>query len=103
MRIWISSALAFAVLALSACSGTRDQPAAADAATPADDTCLASHLQDRIGQTLDVATLQEIEAAVPTHRVRVLKPDTVVTMDNAPERANVKTDDSNVITAITCG
>ncbi|MET1025568.1 MAG: I78 family peptidase inhibitor [Dongiaceae bacterium] len=103
MRIWISSALTCAVLALSACSGTPDQPAASASATPADDTCRASHLQDRIGRTLDVTTLQEIEDAVPTHRVRVLKPDTAVTMDNVPERANVKTDDSNVITSITCG
>lgn len=67
------------------------------------DTCGVTPLQKHIGEPLDVTLQQFFEAAVPSHRVRVLKPDTPATDDMVPERANIKTDDKNIITAITCG
>lgn len=67
------------------------------------DTCGVSPLQKHVGEPLDVTLMQFFEQAVPSHRVRVLKPGTAVTDDHVPERANVQTDDKNIITAITCG
>ncbi|HVJ42437.1 MAG TPA: I78 family peptidase inhibitor [Dongiaceae bacterium] len=88
-------------LLLTACSGkSSDTPPPMPASA---DTCGVGALQTHIGEALDVTLMQFFEAAVPSHRVRVLKPDTVATDDAVPERANIKTDNSNIITAITCG
>lgn len=97
------AALAALALATAACSGGSTQKTSPDAGTTAEDTCGVKDLQDRIGDTLDVQLLQVIENSVPSHRVRVLTPDSVATMEYIPERADVKTDKANVITAITCG
>jgi hypothetical protein len=97
-----AAALSLAVLGLAGCSSgsSSDAPPPMPAGT---DTCGVGPLQKHVGEPLDVTLQQFFEAAVPSHRVRVLKPDTVVTEDMVPERANVKTDNNNIITAITCG
>lgn len=93
--------LALATLLLSACSGkSGETPPPMPAGS---DTCGVSALQTHVGEALDVTLMQLFEATVPSHRVRVLKPGTVATDDAVPERANIKTDDKNIITAITCG
>ncbi|HVJ33430.1 MAG TPA: I78 family peptidase inhibitor [Terriglobia bacterium] len=93
--------LALATLLLTACSGkSGETPPPMPAGS---DTCGVSALQAHVGEALDVTLMQFFEAAVPSHRVRVLKPGTAATDDVVPERANITTDDKNIITAITCG
>jgi hypothetical protein len=107
VRSLVLPILATATLILAGCSsGSEQTPPAADAATDAQagpDTCNAAALKSHIGEMLDVVMLQSFEATVPSHRVRVLAPDTAATMDMVPERANVKTDKKSIILAITCG
>ena len=95
--------LAAAGLAVTACSSGPDQPAPAAQQMSGPDTCGVGQMQDRLGQLLDVQLLQFFEAAVPSHRVLVLKPDTVATTDVVPERATIKTDANSMITSIGCG
>jgi hypothetical protein len=101
MRFSVSSALAFLALTVAACSTTSEQKTTP--MTETEDTCGARRVQDRIGEELDVDLFREIEIAVPKHHVRVIKPDTPVTMDYLPDRTNVKIDKDNVITEISCG
>lgn len=107
VRSLVLPIFATAALALAGCSsGSGQTPPAADATTDAQtgpDTCNAATLRSHIGEMLDVTMLQSFEAAVPSHRVRILAPDTPATMDFVPERANVKTDKKSIILAITCG
>jgi hypothetical protein len=99
MRFWVSSAFICFALAVAGCSSKPEQkPISA-----ADDTCGASKVQDSIGEKLDVDLFREIENAVPQHHVRVIKPDTPVTMDYLPDRTNVKLDKEDIITEISCG
>lgn len=101
-RLFPLVTLAALAVVTSACSsGPGKEPSGAEAA--AEDTCGIRDLQDRVGQTLDVQLLQVFENAVPSHRVRVLTPESAATMDYVPERANIKTDKANVITSISCG
>lgn len=101
-RSLVSLAGAALALSLAACSGSAPTPPpSAEPAGP--DTCGISGLQGHVGELLDVTLLQVFESAVPSHRVLVLKPDTVTTDEVVPERAKVKTDNKSIITAITCG
>jgi|GEM_PF-4394090 len=97
-----AAALSLAILGLAGCSSgsSSDAPPPMPAGS---DTCGVTPLQKHVGEPLDVTLMQFFESAVPSHRVRVLKPDTAMTEDMVPERANVKTDNNNIITAITCG
>ncbi|HVI89524.1 MAG TPA: I78 family peptidase inhibitor [Dongiaceae bacterium] len=97
-----AAALSLTVFGLAGCSSgsSTDAPPPMPAGA---DTCGVTPLQKHIGEPLDVTLMQFFESAVPSHRVRVLKPDTAMTDDMVPERANVKTDNNNIITAITCG
>ena len=88
-------------LGLAACSSGPDQPPAQQMSGP--DTCGVGQLQGHLGELLDVQLLQFFEAAVPSHRVLVMKPDTMATTDNVPERAIIKTDAQSMITSIGCG
>ena len=93
--------LAVAAIGLVACSsGSGDTPPPAPAGP---DTCGMTPLRSHIGEPLDVTLLQTFENVIPSHRVRVLAPDTAATMDMVPERANVKTDAHSIIQDITCG
>ncbi|MFC5413269.1 I78 family peptidase inhibitor [Dongia soli] len=84
---------------MAGCSSTAEQKSI----SAAEDTCGANKVMDRIGEKLDVDLFREIEMAVPHHHVRVIKPDTPVTMDYVPDRTNVKLDKQDVITEISCG
>src|SRR5688572_24598194 len=107
MRALLISAFAFGALA--ACGQTTttttvtEEPVAeAPVATPAtaeeataQDTCGASGYASMIGTNIAAVTL-------PT-TVRVIAPDTVVTMDFRADRVNIRTDAQGVITAVDCG
>lgn len=108
MRALLISALAFGALA--ACGQTTtttvtEEPVAetpAPVATPAtaeeataQDTCGASGYASMIGTNIAAVTL-------PT-TVRVIAPDTVVTMDFRADRVNIRTDAGGIITAVDCG
>lgn len=96
--------LAAAILGLAACSSGSATPPADSATEPSGpDTCGMAPLRQHIGETLDVTMLQSFENIVPSHRVRVIAPNTAVTDDVVPERANVKTDRHSVILSINCG
>jgi len=103
VRSLVLPIFATAALALSACSSGSEQTPPATDAQGGPDTCNAAALKSHIGEMLDVTMLQSFEATVPSHRVRVLAPDTAATMDMVPERANVKTDKKSIILDITCG
>ncbi|RVT89499.1 I78 family peptidase inhibitor [Sphingomonas crocodyli] len=45
----------------------------------------------------------EARAAAGARSVRVIKPDTMVTMDFRPDRLNLKTDDAGVVKDVSCG
>jgi hypothetical protein len=94
---------ACAALALTACSSKPAVPPPTATQATGPDTCGAAPFQDRIGQLLDVVMLQNITASIPSHRVLVLRPDTVASTDVVPERATIKTDKTNLILSITCG
>lgn len=71
--------------------------------TPADfadaeDACGASALQDLVGE--NISALPSFPAE---KRVRVIAPDSAVTMDHAPSRLNVTHDRENVILHVYCG
>lgn len=82
--------LALPFLALMACDPL---------ATPAGpDECGASGLQDLVGQPADrLATMRFIAP------MRVIRPDSAVTMDYSAERINIAVDNRGYITGVTCG
>jgi hypothetical protein len=80
-------------LTLAAC-----QPVGAPIADPMAPSCGAEALQPLLGQPLARFTAPPAAKAV-----RVIGPDTAVTMDFRPDRLNVEHDAQRVITRIYCG
>lgn len=64
----------------------------------AQDACGAEPLQDLVGQPFAADLLPGGDGTV-----RVIRPDTAVTMDHRPDRLNVLVDESGTITEIRCG
>lgn len=60
--------------------------------------CGAADLQYMVGQSADVLATMRFRTPM-----RVVGPDTAVTMDYNPERINIAVDDRGYITAVTCG
>jgi hypothetical protein len=96
-------ALVGTTLTLAACSSNAPVPPPATTEATGPDTCGATQFQPALGKLLDVVLLQNITDAVTSHRVLVMRPDTVATTDVVPERAIIKTDKTNMILSITCG
>ncbi len=65
---------------------------------PSENACGADQLQDLVGQS--AARLQTMRFAGP---VRIIRPDTAVTMDFAPNRLNIFIDGAEMIAAVRCG
>jgi hypothetical protein len=83
-----------AALALAACQQDDDV-----AASPApEDACGAAPLQSIVGE--DIADHGELE---PDDKLRVIGPDTAVTMDYRADRLNVEYDEAGTITRVYCG
>lgn len=61
-------------------------------------SCGASDLGYMIG-----LRAAEIDFSGQSAPVRIIGPDTAVTMDHRPERLNVMTDKNGIITKLTCG
>lgn len=66
--------------------------------TPRADACGASDLTYMVGKRA-----AEIDVSDTAETVRVIAPDSAVTMDHRPDRLNVHVDDDGVITKLTCG
>jgi hypothetical protein len=74
------------------------EPAPPAATDPAADTCNMAQYAALIGKP---ATDSGVPAASPT--VRIIKPDTQVTMDFQATRLNIDVNGAGVITAVRCG
>jgi len=83
----------YLTLAFLACAACAQTPATAPIGT-----CGAADLQNMVGQSADVLATMRFRTAM-----RVLGPDTAITMDYSPERINIAIDDRGYITAVTCG
>jgi hypothetical protein len=83
----------FAILALAAvCLVTL--PATAED----EDICGATGFQGLVGQSGEIARLLDLDQPL-----RVIPPDTAVTMDYRPDRINFELDDQDRIATIRCG
>lgn len=110
------------MLSLIACNGpaadeqdaaqAQAQQAAEAAATPNPDAavapppvgnCDASQVQGLVGQPFNEALLEQAKQDAAATQVRVLKPDTVTTMEFFGERLNLEVDEKNVVSDVRCG
>lgn len=83
------------IVLLAACQA--EPETAAQVIQPDRDACKASQYQAVIGQNIATVTMPK---GVDT---RVIGPDTMVTMDHAPDRINFYTTDKGVIERVACG
>jgi hypothetical protein len=60
--------------------------------------CIADELQAFVGQPVSAMSLDNLPEPV-----RVIAPDTAVTMDYREDRLNIEHDDGQIITRIYCG
>ena len=65
---------------------------------PSENACGAEDLQDLVGQS--ASRLQTMRFGGP---VRIIRPDTAVTMDFSPNRLNIYIDGAEMISAVRCG
>ena len=68
-----------------------------------DGNCDAEAAQRFVGQKGDEATVKAAVAASGAKAARVIKPDTMVTMDYRGDRLNIRVDGAGKIIAVTCG
>ncbi len=66
-------------------------------------SCDAEAAQRFVGKKADEATVKAAVAASGAKAARVIKPDTMVTMDYRGDRLNIRLDDAGDIIAVTCG
>jgi hypothetical protein len=89
------------LLLLAACAtpdGSTDGMPDATGAPSLPDTCGAASYTDLIGQPATA-----LEKVLLMDMVRIIRPDTMVTMDYREERINFMISDQEVITDVTCG
>lgn len=72
--------------------------AAAPAWANGDDLCGASGFQGLVGQSGEIARLLELEQPV-----RVIPPNSAVTMEYRPDRINFELDEDGSIAVVRCG
>lgn len=82
-----------ALALLAACNPESESPA-----MPVEDACGAAALQHLLGR--DHTTH---DFAAETKTVRIIPPNSAVTMDHRPDRLNVEIDDAGLVTRIWCG
>lgn len=92
MRLATISLIACAGLGLAAC--VQETPEE----TLAPQECGAAEYADRVGTPLSTFDVSKVKAPV-----RVLGPDSIMTMDHRPDRMNVYHNDEGVIEKIICG
>ncbi len=97
-----------AIAALSACTPTTPgsapvEPAAAPAPTQASGPCDAAKVQWLVGLRIDDAARERARSEAGARRVRVLAPNQAATMEFDPERLDIATDDTGLVTRARCG
>lgn len=91
--------LAIAALTLAACSsGIIADPGTSYGPRGRGDGCDAARYQTLVGQPR--TTLQGMSLPAP---VRLIGPDTAVTMDYDPGRLNIRYDEQGIIVEVSCG
>lgn len=96
MKIKLLLVSTLAALTLTACQNHADKAKQAEAVQQPD-TCNAASFQYLIGKP--ASTLDGIRFAKP---MRLITPETAVTMDFNPERLNIMTNEKGVISGLHC-
>ncbi|OWY31054.1 I78 family peptidase inhibitor [Herbaspirillum robiniae] len=95
--------LAALAVVLAACSAARDTRSADADANAAAAGCDASKVDYLIGENVSGYIERKAMKESGAEDVRVLKPDSVVTMDFNAKRLNIHTDPGKVIIKLACG
>lgn len=70
---------------------------------PVEAQCDAERARWAIGREATADVVEEVRVATQSRDVRVIRPGQVVTMDFRPDRVNIRVNERNAITSITCG
>ncbi|MDB6048625.1 MAG: hypothetical protein JWR17_1371 [Pseudomonas sp.] len=99
-----SLGLLAAAAVLAGCSN-KSVPVEAPAAVAdvAPGSCTASAAGFAVGQKASPQLLEQARIKAGAFSVRLLKPDTIVTLEYRSDRLNVNADDSSTVTRINCG
>ncbi|WP_413061367.1 I78 family peptidase inhibitor [Sphingomonas carotinifaciens] len=73
------------------------------ATTPEGGACRADRAQDLVGKPWAPAGEAAVLKRTGARALRVVGPDTMVTMDYRPDRLNVETDAGGIVTRLRCG
>jgi len=66
-------------------------------------SCDLDAIQHAIGEPFNEANVSQLQSDSGAHRVRVLRPGEMATMDHRPDRLNIHLDDQDDIQALRCG
>ncbi|WP_159976066.1 MULTISPECIES: I78 family peptidase inhibitor [unclassified Novosphingobium] len=89
--------------ALGACSAQTPPPeASAPPATEMEPGCGADQLAGYVGRKASDDVIASITAWRGDKPIRVLKPDSAMTMDYRPDRLNIAVDAKGIITGLSC-
>lgn len=98
------SAMSALLLALSACTTSNGSaPEPMPAPPEMLPNCGMGMLGGYVGHQATADAVAGLREWRGDHKVRVLRPGQMVTMDYLPERLNIHVDESNVIRKFTCG
>lgn len=78
-------------------------PAETPASPTPEATCDAAKVQNHLGHTLTPAMTEQIRLQAGANSVRVIAPDSAVTMDYRPDRLNIEHDARMKVLTIRCG
>lgn len=99
-----SSGLLFTAALLAGCAGKSapaEVPAAQAVNTPSG--CTSSAARFVVGQKASPQLLEQARVKSGAFNVRLLKPDTIVTLEYRSDRLNINADDTSTITSVNCG
>ncbi|MEA9977815.1 MULTISPECIES: I78 family peptidase inhibitor [unclassified Pseudomonas] len=91
-----------AAAALAGCS-TQPEPVQAPEAEVGHSNCNAAAANFAIGKKASPELLEQARIKAGAWSVRLLKPDTIVTLDYRSDRLNLNTDDLAIINRVNCG
>lgn len=87
---------------LAACTAQTPTESTPPPAADLEPSCGADKLVSYVGHNATEATIAAIRKASGAQAIRVLKPDTAVTMDYRPDRLNIDVDENGIIKAFGC-
>ncbi len=70
---------------------------------PLRDPCTADAAKGLVGREATAEVVEQARLAAHADTARVLKPDTIVTMEYRSSRLNIDVDDDNIIVDVRCG